>query len=322
MGIRIIDLFAGIGGIRLGVEQAGRELDLEIENVFSSEIDKYARKTYTANFGEEPAGNITQIAAENIPDHDLLCAGFPCQSFSVAGRRFGFEDTRGTLFFDIARILNAKRPRAFLLENVKGLLSHDHGNTLRIIIETIEQLGYSAKYKILSAKDYGVPQNRQRIYIVGFANKGDADLFSFPKPTKRKTQVGEILENLTGKELEKYLISMKVWTSHQERKMKNEAAGKGFGFQLFTSSSEYTATLLARYYKDGSEILIKVPQKCRPRRLTPRECARLQGFPDDFKIVVSDTQAYKQFGNSVSVPVIKAIAKMIFLSLDWTDRKF
>lgn len=305
----MIDLFAGIGGTRLGFHLTGRT-----RSVFSSEIDKFAIKTYRANFGDIPFGDITQIHEDDIPDHTILVGGFPCQAFSQAGRKLGFEDTRGTLFFEIARIIKAKRPKAFLLENVRNLLSHDKGNTYKVIENTLKELDYDVNLLVYKAKDFGVPQNRERIYIVGFDKTKVSNYSSFhaPIPPCSQTSVGSILENYVD---EKYTISETLWAGHQRRKIENKKNGKGFGYSLFDASSPYTNTISARYYKDGSEILIA--QEGRPpRKLTPREAARLQGFPDNYIIPVSDTQAYKQFGNSVAVPVINAIAKEIINVLD------
>lgn len=306
---KMVDLFAGIGGTRLGFQLTGRT-----KVVFSSEIDKFAIKTYFANFGDMPFGDITKIDEQDIPDHDILVGGFPCQAFSQAGLKKGFEDTRGTLFFDIARILNNKKPKAFLLENVKNLLNHNKGQTYATIENTLKSLGYEVNLLVYHAKDFGLPQNRERIYIVGF-NKDKVhnyEDFKAPKPPCTATKVGDILEE---KVSEKYTISDKLWEGHQRRKRDNKVAGKGFGYSLFNKFSQYTNTISARYYKDGSEILIEQEGK-NPRKLTPREAARLQGFPDDFIIPVSDTQAYKEFGNSVAVPVINAIAKEIIKVLD------
>lgn len=306
---RMIDLFAGIGGTRLGFCQTGA-----VNIVFSSELDKFAQKTYRANYGDIPAGDITKINESDIPDHDILVGGFPCVAFSQAGLKKGFEDTRGTLFFEIARIIKEKRPKAFLLENVKNLLNHDKGKTFQIIKKTLEDMGYEVYYHVFPAKDFGVPQNRERIYIVGFDKKQVENYkdFVYPIPPKTKTRVGDILDSDVP---EKYTLSDKLWEGHQRRKEKNVAAGKGFGYKLFTENSPYTNTISARYYKDGSEILIEQNGK-NPRKLTPREAARLQGFPDEFIIPVSDSQAYKQFGNSVAVPVIHAIAEKIIAILD------
>ena len=302
---RFIDLFAGIGGIRIPFQELGGEC------VFSSEWDKFSQKTYLMNFGELPAGDITKIEAKEIPDFDILLGGFPCQPFSQAGLHKGFSDTRGTLFFEIERILQEKRPKAFLLENVKQLIGHDGGKTLTVIMEHLRNLNYFAEYKVLRACDFGVPQIRERIYIVGLDKEvfsiPDDYSFPFPEPSGKKTRVGDILEKEVD---EKYTISDRLWDGHKKRKIENRKNGKGFGYSLFNENSEYTSTISARYYKDGSEILIDQPGK-NPRKLTPRECARLQGFPESYIIPVSDAQAYKQFGNSVAVPVIRAIAKKI-----------
>ena len=303
--IKILDLFAGIGGIRLAFEEVAKD---RIECVFTSEWDKFASKTYKENFGDTPIyGDITKIKVEDIPDHDVLLAGFPCQPFSQAGLKKGFSDTRGTLFFNIEKILESKKPAAFLLENVKQLQSHNKGETFKTILKCLQKIGYeNTYYKILRAKDFGLPQNRERVYIVGFLDKTIE--FDFPIPTFEKTRVGDILQSNVDK---KYTISDKLWEGHRKRKKENKLKGKGFGYKLVSENSEYTNTISARYYKDGSEILIEQKGK-NPRKLTPREAARLQGFPDTFKIPVSDTQAYKQFGNTVPVNVVKAIAsKMI-----------
>ena len=302
--IKIIDLFAGIGGIRLGFEIASKN---NIECVFTSEWNKYSVATYTSNFNDLIVhGDITQIKEELVPEHDILLAGFPCQPFSQAGLKKGFSDTRGTLFFDIERILIAKKPQAFLLENVKQLKGHDKGKTLSTIIEHLKAIGYeNVQYEVLKARDFGLPQNRERIYIVGFLDQNIK--FEFPKPIKKPTKVGVILEKKVD---EKYTISDKLWEGHQRRKITNKEKGKGFGFGIVNENSEYTNTISARYYKDGSEILVE--QKGRnPRKLTPREAGRLQGFPDSFIIPVSDNQAYQQFGNSVAVNVIEKVAEQI-----------
>ena len=304
-----IDLFSGIGGTRLGFQLTGKT-----KSIFSSEIDKFAIKTYKTNFGEEPQGDITKINENAIPDHDILVAGFPCQAFSQAGKKLGFDDMRGTLFFDIARIIRAKRPKAFLLENVKNLVSHDKGRTFSVITDTLKELDYYIDYEILKARDFGLPQNRERIYIVGFDKKQIPNYknFSMPTPPKTTTLVSDILEKSVD---EKYTISDKLWQGHQRRKIEHKEKGNGFGFSLFNENSPYTNTISARYYKDGSEILIQQKGK-NPRKITPKEASRLQGFPENFIIPVSDTQAYKQFGNSVSVPVVRAIAEQMISVLD------
>lgn len=316
---KFIDLFAGIGGMRLGFEGAGGQC------VFTSEWDRYAQKTYLGNHGEIPEGDITKIEAGSIPDHDILVAGFPCQPFSIAGvskknslgRAHGFLDlTQGTLFFDVARIIKAKRPRSFLLENVKNLRSHDKGRTLQIIRNTLIELGYSLHIAVLDGKQY-VPQHRERLFIVGF----DVNLFhglesfDFPKQDKEIRSLKEILENEVD---DKYTLSDKLWGYLQRYSEKHKAKGNGFGFGLADLEGT-TRTLSARYYKDGSEILIPQGANRNPRRLTPRECARLQGFPETFKIIVSDTQAYKQFGNSVVAPLVEAVANQMVRTLESTE---
>ena len=314
-----IDLFAGIGGMRLGFQQAGGTC------VFSSEFDAKAQDTYCRNHGDFPFGDITKINPSEIPDHDVLLGGFPCQPFSHAGLKLGIEDTRGTLFHDIAEILAIKRPKMALLENVKGLISHEKGQTLQIVLQTLTSIGYScniprdvilngttkqiqalAKAMVLKSIDFGVPQNRQRIYIVLWRD-GLLERFDYPEPLGIPTRVGDILEKNPDP---KYTISDRLWKGHQERRVRNKENGKGFGYGLVDSESPYANTISARYYKDGSEILV-AQNDANPRKLTPREAARLQGFPEDFQPCLSDVQAYKQFGNSVSVPVISAIANKI-----------
>ncbi len=311
---KFIDLFAGIGGFRIAFQE------LNGKCVFSSEWDRHAKKTYEANFGEVPFGDITRIEASKIPDHDILTGGFPCQPFSIAGvskknalgKDHGFLDkTQGTLFFDIARIIKAKRPGVVLLENVKNLRSHDKGRTFLIIVEALEKLGYKVFSKILDAKFY-VPQHRERIFIVGFNEGvfGNNVNFSFPDPPEIKQSIKSILEN---KPDDRYTLSDKLWNYLQEYAQKHRAKGNGFGFGL-TDMNGVSRTLSARYYKDGSEILIPRGKGKNPRRLTPEECKRLMGFPEKFvinNIGVSDTQLYKQFGNSVAVPVVQAVAAQL-----------
>jgi DNA (cytosine-5)-methyltransferase 1 len=288
--------------------------------VFSSEWDSFAKKTYEANFGEVPFGDITKISETEIPNHDILLGGFPCQPFSIAGvskknalgRQHGFSDkTQGTLFFDIARIIEYKRPKAFMLENVKNLVSHDKKKTFKVIVETLTELGYSIYYKVLDARYY-VPQHRERIIIVGFDKSvfSGEEQFEFPKPKDVELAIRDILEPHVD---DKYTLSDKLWHYLQEYKKKHQAKGNGFGFGL-TNLDGVSRTTSARYYKDGAEILI--PQEGKnPRRLTPRECARLQGFPNSFIIPVSNNQAYKQFGNSVATPLIQAVGKNIVKEL-------
>jgi len=328
---RFIDLFAGIGGLRKGFESIGGQC------VFTSEWDKAARKTYQANFDcDHPVeGDITQLSEEDIPEHDVLVAGFPCQPFSIAGvskknslgRAHGFAcEAQGTLFFDVARIIEHHRPAAFLLENVKNLVSHDKGNTFRVICNTLEkELGYHISYRVINAKSF-VPQNRQRIFIVGFRKDTGFDLSKLEIPDPELgPRIGSILHAQDGTELEeppytngvkgkvdpKYTLSEKLWSYLQNYAAKHRAKGNGFGFGA-VGPNDVARTLSARYYKDGSEILVKQRGR-RPRRLTPRECARLMGFDGPgkprFEIPVSDTQSYKQFGKSVVVPVVEAVAE-------------
>ncbi len=311
-----IDLFAGIGGMRIAHQNAGGKC------VFSSEWDKFARKTYEANFGEVPFGDITKINEKFIPDHDVLVAGFPCQPFSIAGvtkknslgKKHGFlDETQGTLFFDIARIIKEKRPKAFMLENVKNLKSHDKGKTFKVIEETLKKLNYNLYINILDGRHY-VPQHRERILIVGFDKKvyKGKENFMFPEMPELKITFGDILEKNPDP---KYTLTNKLWNYLQEYAQKHKAKGNGFGFGM-TDLKGISRTISARYYKDGAEVL--VPQNgSNPRRLTPKECAALQGYnKGKFIIPVSDNQAYKQFGNSVVVPLMEAVAKQITKSLN------
>jgi DNA (cytosine-5)-methyltransferase 1 len=327
-----IDLFAGIGGIRTAFEDVGGRC------VYTSEWDTYAQKTYAANFpGDHPiAGDITSANEHEIPDHDVLLAGFPCQPFSIAGvskknalgRAHGFADeTQGTLFFDVARIIAAKRPRAFLLENVKNLQSHDKGRTFDVIKRTLtEELGYHIHCKVIDAAHF-VPQHRERIIIVGFRDPVGFDWAALQLPTKGSKKLVEILHRTDGTEpelvwdegryfdrgknkvLPKFTLTDNLWNYLQAYAEKHRLKGNGFGFGLVTAN-DISRTLSARYYKDGSEILIK-QARGNPRRLTPRECARLMGLPDTFKIPVSDSRAYQQFGNCVAVPVIREVARLM-----------
>lgn len=328
-----IDLFAGIGGIRLGFESAGGVC------LFTSEWDEHAVQTYHANFGyDHPvAGDINRVPEKMIPEHDVLLAGFPCQPFSIAGvskknslgREHGFKcKTQGTLFFDVARIIDARRPAAFLLENVKNLISHDKGNTFRVIKETLQdELGYQMHYKVIDGQHF-VPQHRERIYMVGFREKTGFswDDLKLP-PLKKAPKIENVLhpedgsenpekpytQGKTGALNPKYILSDHLWKYLRDYAAKHQAKGNGFGFGLVKKGG-VARTLSARYYKDGSEILIDRGAGKNPRRLTPRECARLMGFDakkKKFAIPVSDTQAYKQFGNAVVVPVIKEIARIM-----------
>ena len=318
-GYRFIDLFAGIGGMRLAYERAGCHC------VYSSEWNKFSQETYYANFKDQPDGDITKVDAASIPDHDILVAGFPCQPFSIAGvskkkslgRATGFEDkTQGTLFFDVCRILKAKRPRAFMLENVKNLCSHDKGRTFQVIVESLHELDYALSYHVLDGQSY-VPQHRERIIIVGFDRRRYGDVsFDFAlNPPAQAPMLRSILEPNVP---DKYTLSDRLWQYLQDYAAKHQAAGHGFGYGL-PDLDGVARTLSARYYKDGSEILIAQPGK-NPRRLTPRECARLQGFPDSFKIPVSDTQAYRQFGNSVVVPLMREVARLVVEEIDELEK--
>lgn len=313
-----IDLFAGIGGFRLAMQAQGGQC------VFSSEWNVYAQKTYFTNFGEMPFGDITkEITKSYIPDHfDILCAGFPCQPFSIAGvskkkslgRETGFKDkTQGTLFFDVADIISRHRPKAFYLENVKNLTSHDKGNTFKVIRETLEELNYSIHYKVMDGQTY-VPQHRERIMIVGFDKERyhGEEKFEFPEQHDATRSVKEILDpNIDPK----YTLSDKLWLYLQNYAEKHRAKGNGFGYGLVDLNG-ITRTLSARYYKDGSEILIPQGDGKNPRRLSPRECARLMGYPDEYKIdCVSEVQAYRQCGNSVIVPLITAVSEQILKTL-------
>ncbi|MBL8224390.1 MAG: DNA (cytosine-5-)-methyltransferase [Chromatiales bacterium] len=332
-GFRFIDLFAGIGGIRLAFEEIGGTC------VFTSEWDTYAQKTYAANFpgGHQIAGDITKVHEDDIPDHDVLLAGFPCQPFSIAGvskknalgRAHGFADeTQGTLFFDVARIIAARRPRAFLLENVKNLQSHDRGNTFAVILRTLrDELGYDVHWRVVDGAHF-VPQHRERIIIVGFRDPKPFDWNALHLAEKGSVRLGAILHRTDGSEPvldaddgrffdhetnrvhDKYTLTDHLWSYLQNYAAKHKAKGNGFGFGL-VGPEDVTRTLSARYYKDGSEILVRQRGRKNPRRLTPRECARLMGFPDSFRIPVSDTRAYKQYGNSVVVPVVREVARVM-----------
>lgn len=296
-----IDLFAGIGGMRIPFDELGCKC------VFTSEIDKFAKKTYIANFGEQYIhGDIREVDINDIPKHDLLLAGFPCQPFSIAGRRGGFQDKKnGDLFFYIAHILSAHQPKAFLLENVKNLITHDRGRTFAYMREKMAAIGYHMLYEVIDAKDY-LPQHRERVYIVGLRSDLYKNVnFQFPIAKNNIKQLTDIISSNVD---DKYTLSDRLWNCLQRHANKHKKQGNGFGFGLVDLAKDiYARTLSARYYKDGSEILIKQEGK-NPRRLTPRECANLMGFPSVFKIPVSDTQAYRQFGNAVAVPVIRDIA--------------
>lgn len=318
-----IDLFAGMGGFRLAMQAQGGKC------VFSSEWNKYAQKTYFANFGEMPFGDITKESTKGyIPKHfDILCAGFPCQPFSIAGvskkkslgRETGFKDkTQGTLFFDVADIISRHRPKAFYLENVKNLVSHDKGNTFRIICETLEELNYSIHYQVMDGQTY-VPQHRERIMIVGFDRERyhGKECFNFPEQHKSTRTIREILDpNIDSK----YTLSDKLWNYLQAYAEKHKSKGNGFGFGLVDLDG-ISRTLSARYYKDGSEILIPQGEGINPRKLSPRECARLMGYPDNYRLdQVSDVQAYRQCGNSVIVPLVTAVSEQIIQTINDYER--
>jgi DNA (cytosine-5)-methyltransferase 1 len=317
---KFIDLFAGIGGMRIGLERVGGQC------VFTSEWDKYCQKTYKAWFGDLPAGDITKIDPHMIPDHDILAAGFPCQPFSIAGvskknslgRAHGFKDkAQGTLFFHVVEIAEIKRPSVILLENVKNLLSHDKGNTWSVILENLRGLGYKVFFKVINAAAY-VPQHRERIIIVCFDPKvfGENPPFTFPEVPEHKPVFKDILEE---RPEAKYTLTDHLWEYLQAYAKKHQEKGNGFGFGM-TKLDGVSRTLSARYYKDGSEVLI--PQNGRnPRRLTPREAARLMGFPDKYPIVVSDTQAYKQFGNAIVPLLVEAVGRQIVEVFAWNLRK-
>lgn len=315
---KFIDLCAGIGGFRIGFDSFDNEC------VLTCEIDKYCKKTYLDNFYDKSFHtDIKQLDEKAIEDFNILCAGFPCQAFSLAGKQKGFSDVRGTIFFDIARILNYKKPESFLLENVKNLKSHDKGNTFKVISQNLDQLNYWHETFLINA-EYFVPQRRERVYIVGLSkDKFTKEEFSHVvekikeaykiQQQKTKPKIADILDSEVDN---KYTLSDKLWAFLQQHAHKHKQKGNGFGFGLINPKTDMTSrTITARYYKDGSEILIKQENK-NPRKLTPRECARLMGYPESFQIVVSDTQAYKQFGNSVVVPVIQMFAKIITKELN------
>ena len=309
--LRFIDLFCGIGGFRLAFEKIGGTC------VFSSDWDKFSQITYAANFGEKPHGDIHAVAVADIPKHEILCGGFPCQPFSLAGvskknslgRKHGFADEKqGNLFFSIAEILDYHRPAAFVLENVKNLKSHDKGRTFQVIHDTLTRaLGYQLYTKVIDAR-HVVPQHRERVFLVGFK---EPRYFEFPSfPTTEPKLATILVPDVPAK----YTLSDHLWGYLQAYAQKHRDAGNGFGFGLVTGN-DTARTLSARYHKDGSEILVSQGSRKNPRRLTPRECARLMGYPDTFKICVSDTQAYRQFGNSVVVPVVERIAEAVVESL-------
>jgi DNA (cytosine-5)-methyltransferase 1 len=305
--LKFVDLFAGIGGMRLAFESVGAEC------VFSSEWDKYAQQTYQANFREKPFGDITKIEENQIPKFDLLLAGFPCQPFSSIGKREGFKhETQGTLFYDVARIIDFHKPSAFLLENVAGLLTHDDGRTFTTIISVLTNLGYKLEYKILDSSDYGVPQKRERIYIVGFNKKKvkPAD-FDFPKPRKSKTGIGKFVETgLKDLSISKHLQSVYIYKLDDGRP-EIITPNSDFPVKTLVASYHKIQRLTGTFVKDGPTGL---------RLLSENECKAIMGFPKNFKIPVSRTQMYRQFGNSVAVPVVKGVAKAIVKHLEQNGR--
>ncbi len=322
---KFIDLFAGIGGFRLALQ------NLEGKCVFTSEWDKYSKQTYKANFGEIPFGDITKPETKNyIPDNfDVLCAGFPCQAFSIAGRRGGFEDTRGTLFFDVAEIIKKKQPKAIFLENVKGLRNHDKGKTLATILNVLrEDLGYYVpEPQIINAKEFGVPQNRERIFIVGFHKDTGITDFEYPEPTNKEAVLEDILER--NEVSVKYYLSTTYIDTLRNHKARHESKGNGFGYEIIPNDGTANAVVCGGMGRERNLVYDDRLTNFKPvtnisgevnregiRKMTPREWARLQGFPDNFKIVVSDAQAYKQFGNSVAVPAIQATAEKIIEKLN------
>lgn len=330
--IKCIDLFAGVGGLRLGLEQAAAELGYHTKCVFTSEIDEWACKTYRNNFpldNHDPKNDITEINEADIPDFDILLAGFPCQAFSIAGKRGGFQDIRGTLFFDIARILKEKRPRAFLLENVKGLINHRKGKTLDTILNTlVKELGYTVFHHTLNAKDYGLAQMRERLYIVGFRNDCGGGGFSYPPPlpSSKRRVIRDILEEEAVPK--NYYLSTGYIACIKAHKARHEALGHGFGYQI-RNLDDLAGTIVCGGMGKERNLIIDPRQtdlspsprikgeynKEGIRKMTPLEWERLQGFPDNWTAGLADTHRYKQMGNSVAVPVIKAIATKIIEEL-------
>lgn len=326
---RSIDLFAGIGGIRLGFEQA---FGNDIKTVFVSEWDKKAVETYKANFDDkiDIAGDITEVNENDIPEHDILLAGFPCQAFSLAGHKKGFEDARGTLFFDVARIIKRHNPKVVFCENVKNLVNHDRGRTFKVIKEILEELGYVVFYKVLNSKNFGVPQNRERIYIVAFQKGIAPNTFDFPEKTDDTKVIKDIVEE--HEVSPKYYLSTAYLESLKKHKERHASKGNGFGYEIRSTDSVAGAIVCGGMGRERNLIIDNRLTNFTPvthikgeinrefvRKMTPREWARLQGFPNDFKFVVADTHLYKQFGNSVTVPVIRAIAEKIKKCLDNSD---
>jgi DNA (cytosine-5)-methyltransferase 1 len=319
---RAIDLFAGIGGIRLGFERAFGE---RVDFVFTNEIDEYCCQTYEANFGENPQGDITKIKPKNIPNFDILLAGFPCQAFSIAGRRKGFEDTRGTLFYYIAKIIEDKQPTAFLLENVKHLVNHDQGRTFRVIKDVLEEdLEYNIHYKVLNSRNFGVPQNRPRIFIIGFKENLR---FNFPEPPEIDVSLEDILDKKVD---ESYYLSQEYLNGLKKHRARHEAKGNGFGYMVIPREDVANTIVLGGMGKERNLVKDKVLDDCWQkegddlqlrnnegiRKMTEREWARLQGFPESFTFPVSKTRTYRQLANSVTIPVIEALAGEMLKSLD------
>ncbi len=330
-----IDLFAGIGGIRLGFEDA---FGKDVETVFVSEWDQWAARTYRENFGEEPPvnGDITQIAAEDIPEFDICLAGFPCQAFSFAGLHKGFDDdykgqSRGTLFAEVVRICDHHKPMVIFCENVKGLVKHDKGRTFKVICGAFEEIGYKVFTQVLNSKDFGVPQNRERIYIVCFREDIAPEEFSFPTHAGKRKVIRDILDEAPIPS--KYYLSNRYLNVLKEHKARHEAAGHGFGYVIRDLDDISGAIVCGGMGREGNLIIDSREHSMIPttnikggineedvRKMTPREWARLQGFPEDFVLTEADTHLYKQFGNSVSVPVIAAIAKRIKKVLDEAEQ--
>ena len=319
MIIKSIDLFAGVGGLRIGLEKALKKLGLKHDCVLYSEINKHCQKTYEKNFSPtkliEDIKSVKDIKFQ-IPNHDILLAGFPCQPFSQAGvslrnslnRKHGFDDKdQGNLFFNILKVLEIKKPQMFLLENVQNLVSHNKGKTIKKILNLLRKTYYVPEPEILDARDYGLAQRRRRVFILGFLDKSILD-FSYPNIIKKDLKVKDFLDKTVESS---YTISNKLWKGHVERKKRNKLNGKGFGYKLTYPSDQCTNTISSRYYKDGSECLIYQGENLNPRKLTPKECFRLQGFPENFKISSSKVEAYKQAGNSVPIKIVEKVSYQI-----------
>jgi DNA (cytosine-5)-methyltransferase 1 len=323
-----IDLFAGIGGMRTAATNLGGNC------VFASEWDRYAQIAYQENYGHAPVGDIREVLASEVPEHDVLLAGFPCQAFSIAGKRGGFEDTRGTLFFDVARIIKEKQPKLFLLENVKGLTHHDSGRTLATILRVLrDDLGYLVPDpQVVNAKNFGVPQNRERVLIVGFRRDLGVKEFAYPSGSQQNRLLSEVLEKEPVSA--KYYLSTRLLETLRAHKVRHNMRGNGFGMYV-RELDDIAGTLVVGGMGRERNLVVDTRQtnlipvtkiigevnKEGIRRLTPREWARLQGFPDDFKIVVSDAQAYKQFGNSVAIPAIQAVLKAMLELVTFGDQQ-